>query len=220
MQYARRLQEEEPFKTTEMQMVQDYWRKREKPTLLSKSWIIGWGKRLLLLRPLISAARRLQRLQRKGAMVGELAYISPAKFNGSPANLVIGSRSFVGRAEVQLHGGVKIGKNVCINDGVCIYSASHDIRNPSWPQTAAPVVIEDFAWIASNAILLPGVTVGVGAVVGAGSVVSRDVPSGAVATGNPAIIRNSVRCENFSYSPESSLAVRRAWIGSAAITDE
>ena len=51
----------------------------------------------------------------------------------------------------------------------------------------APVVIEDDAWLGFNAIVLKGVTIGKGAVVGAGSVVTRDVPSFAIVAGNPAL---------------------------------
>ena len=53
-------------------------------------------------------------------------------------------------------------------------------------ETALPVTIEDRVWIGGGAILLPGVTIGREAVVGAGSVVTRDVPAGARVAGNPA----------------------------------
>lgn len=49
-----------------------------------------------------------------------------------------------------------------------------------------PVRIEDGAWIGAGAIILPGVTIGIQSIVGAGSVVTRDVPDGCVVAGNPA----------------------------------
>ncbi|QPN65921.1 DapH/DapD/GlmU-related protein [Synechococcus sp. CBW1006] len=53
------------------------------------------------------------------------------------------------------------------------------------------VTIEDYAWLGVRVVVLPGITIGRGAVVGAGSVVSRDVPSMAIVAGNPArLIRN------------------------------
>lgn len=134
--------------------------------------------------------------------------------NGRSENLRIGEQTFVGRAEIHLHASVIIGKKVCINDGVRIFTASHDVRHPEWPQITKPVVIGDYAWIASGAMILPGVTIGEGAVVGAGSVVVRDVPARAVAVGNPAKIIENVRDIELRYSPESFLAIRRAWLGS------
>ena len=61
---------------------------------------------------------------------------------------------------------------------------------------ALPITIEDNAWIGGGAILLPGVTIGKGSVVGAGSVVTRDVPQYCVAVGNPCrVIRRNI-CED------------------------
>ena len=54
--------------------------------------------------------------------------------------------------------------------------------------TCAPIRLGDRAWVAARAIVLPGITIGAGAVVGAGSVVTRDIPEGCVAAGNPARI--------------------------------
>jgi maltose O-acetyltransferase len=112
-----------------------------------------------------------------------------------------------------LHDRIEIGSCVCINDGVTILTASHDIRDPKWGQISKPVVIEDFAWIATGATLLPGVRIGRGAVVAAGAVVSRDVPPYATATGNPATIREEKRTKDLRYSPVRFLAFQDAWLG-------
>jgi maltose O-acetyltransferase len=58
--------------------------------------------------------------------------------------------------------------------------------SPDFAGRTAPVVIEDFAWLGSRAMVLPGVTVGKGAVVAAGAVVTRDVPPYAIVGGVPA----------------------------------
>lgn len=159
---------------------------------------------------------RSRRLKRKGATIGEFSVISPAKFDGNMKHLSIGHHSFVGRVSVQLHEKLEIGNYVCINDCVSIFTASHDVRDVGWALVSRPVMIEDYAWIASGATLLPGITIGYGAVVGAGAVVACDVPAGAVAVGNPAIIRENIRPNDLEYSPESFLATRRAWLGPAA----
>ncbi|MFN2195290.1 MAG: sugar O-acetyltransferase [Anaerolineales bacterium] len=84
---------------------------------------------------------------------------------------------------------VRIGNHVMIGPSVQIYTAAHHLlaepRNQGW-EVAKPVVIEDNVWIGGSAILLPGVRVGLNAVVGAGAVVSRDVPANTVVAGNPA----------------------------------
>jgi len=66
-----------------------------------------------------------------------------------------------------LHDEVRIGSHVCINDGVVILTASHDVNDPHWRAVTKPVVIDDYAWIATGATILPGVRIGRGAVVGA-----------------------------------------------------
>jgi maltose O-acetyltransferase len=84
---------------------------------------------------------------------------------------------------------VRIGNHVMIGPNVQIYTAAHvleaEARNQGW-EVAKPIVVEDNVWLGGGAILLPGVTVGRNAVVGAGAVVSRDVPADTVVTGNPA----------------------------------
>ena len=84
---------------------------------------------------------------------------------------------------------VRIGNHVMIGPSVQIYCAAHELqaelRNQNL-EVARPVVIEDNVWIGGGAILLPGVTIGRNAVVGAGAVVTRSVPANTVVAGNPA----------------------------------
>ncbi len=76
-----------------------------------------------------------------------------------------------------------------IGPAVQIYTAAHvleaEARNQGW-EVAKPIKIEDNVWIGGGAILLPGVRVGRNAVVGAGAVVTRNVPANTVVAGNPA----------------------------------
>ena len=92
---------------------------------------------------------------------------------------------------------VRIGNHVMIGPGVQIYTAAHllqaEPRNQGWEE-AIPVTIEDNVWLGGSAILLPGVRVGRNAVVGAGAVVTHDVPPDTVVAGNPArVIREIVQ---------------------------
>lgn len=83
---------------------------------------------------------------------------------------------------------VTIGNNVFIGPNVSIFTACHPIdpaERASGAEWAEPVTIGKDVWIGGNTVILPGVSVGDGAVVGAGSVVTRDVPPLTVAAGNP-----------------------------------
>jgi acetyltransferase-like isoleucine patch superfamily enzyme len=108
---------------------------------------------------------------------------------------------------------ITIGSKVCINDGVQLLTASHDVRDRHWSMRAAPIVIGDYAWIATGAVILPGVRIGEGAVIGAGAVVTRDVPDRALAVGNPARVRRDARALELRYNPNRFVALFEAWLG-------
>ncbi|WHU91108.1 acyltransferase [Burkholderia vietnamiensis] len=79
-----------------------------------------------------------------------------------------------------------IGNNVNISHYTLIQTLTHDPQNPDFICLCKPVVIEDHVWIGARAIISPGVRIGEGAVVGAGSVVTRDVEPYTIVAGNPA----------------------------------
>ena len=81
---------------------------------------------------------------------------------------------------------IVLGDNVTVSQGVKLCTASHDIASPIMELMYAPIVIEANTWVAAWSIVLPGVTVGEGAVVGAGAVVTKDVAPWTVVGGNPA----------------------------------
>ena len=87
-------------------------------------------------------------------------------------------------------GNVTIGDNVLIGPGVKILSSNHSIEKHIpirfQPDLLKPTVIESDVWIGANAVILGGVTIETGAIVGAGSIVTKNIPSSAVALGNPA----------------------------------
>lgn len=82
--------------------------------------------------------------------------------------------------------GIVIGNNVGIAHNTKIYTLGHNINSAKFETKGAPVVIEDDAFVFSNSLIMPGVTIHKGAVVLAGSVVTKDVPAWSVVGGNPA----------------------------------
>ncbi len=113
---------------------------------------------------------------------------------GHPQNIHIGSNVFIGEAtNIYALGGCTIKDGAIIADHVDIRTANHhydgqDLECIPFDKTVflQPVVIEENVWIASHAVILPGVAVGEGAVVAAGAVVTKDVPPLAIVGGNPA----------------------------------
>jgi len=91
-----------------------------------------------------------------------------------------------GRIELAAWGPISIGRNVMISDEVHLLTGSHAVDDPAFTGVVAPIVVEDNVWLAQGAVVLPGVTIGEGAVVGAYAVVPSDVPARAVVVGNPA----------------------------------
>jgi len=83
-------------------------------------------------------------------------------------------------------GGLTIGNHVDIASEVMVWTSQHDIHSPSFSAVEAPVTIEDYVFIGPRAIILPGVTIGTGAIVAAGAVVTKDVEPFSVVGGVPA----------------------------------
>ena len=83
--------------------------------------------------------------------------------------------------------GITIGNRVSISPETYIVSLSHDTQHRNFPIVGKEVVIKDYVWIGARAMILPGVTLNEGAVVGAGSVVTKDVPAYTIVAGVPAI---------------------------------
>jgi maltose O-acetyltransferase len=171
-----------------------------------------WVKRIFLLPELIRRNRRRLLLNSWGALIHPTAEIGEAQIVGKKEFLQIDEFTFIGKVEIALHDKVIIGKNVCINDGVKLLSASHDTSDPEWRHIKAPIILKDYCWVATNAIILHGVEIGYGAVVGAGSVVSKSVPDFGIVIGNPAQVIQKKRTQILDYNPCEFLATNNAWL--------
>jgi len=114
-------------------------------------------------------------------------------------NTVVNSESLIdGR------GGCIIGENVSVSRKTTILTMGHDYNDKSFKLKGGMVTIMDDVWIGYDALILPGVTVGKGAVVAAKAVVTKDVPDYAVVGGNPAKVittRKEQAYESVYYRP-------------------
>jgi acetyltransferase-like isoleucine patch superfamily enzyme len=101
----------------------------------------------------------------------------------------IGAGSIIGfDAILDGRSGITIGRHVNLSSAAAIWTLQHDHRDSGFRAVGGPVVVGDWAWISFRATVLPGITVGDGAVVAAGAVVTRDVPAYAIVAGVPARI--------------------------------
>jgi maltose O-acetyltransferase len=121
--------------------------------------------------------------------VGQGIWIEPPFFCDYGANIHLGNRVFLNFNCVILDPAeVHIGSDVLFGPAVQVYTATHPLDwrvRRQWVESARPVVIGSDVWIGGGAILCPGVTIGDRAVIGAGAVVTKDVPPGVLAAGNP-----------------------------------
>ena len=107
----------------------------------------------------------------------------------APWNVEMGSSVAID-SDVNLYSAakIKIGTKVAISREAFICTASHDINYANRPLITAPITICDGVWIGARATILPGITIGEGAIVAANAVVTKNVPAWAVVAGNPAKI--------------------------------
>ncbi len=122
--------------------------------------------------------------------IGEGTVIRPPFHCDYGSNITIGASCFANFGLVALDvAPITIGDHVQMATNVQLLTPTHpidpDLRRAGW-EAAEPIVIGDNVWLGGGVIVLPGVTIGDDTVVGAGSVVTRDLPPGVVAVGNPA----------------------------------
>lgn len=99
-------------------------------------------------------------------------------------------------------GKVTIGEHVFIGPNVSIYTAGHPIHplsRDSGYEYGIPISIGDHVWIGGSAVILPGVTIGKNTVIGAGSVVTKDIPENVVAVGNPCGVVREITDDDRKY---------------------
>jgi len=117
-------------------------------------------------------------------------------------NITIGNNSVINaKCRLDNRGRITIGENVSISQEVLILTADHDVNSAEFQGRNLAVSIEDYVWIGTRATILPGVTVGKGALIAAGAVVTKDVLPYTIVAGVPAKIIK-MRREDLNYKTE------------------
>jgi maltose O-acetyltransferase len=125
--------------------------------------------------------------------VGTDINVEKGAYFGDGRGIRIGSHSGIG-VNCEIHGPLLIGNDVMMGPEVIIITRNHEFSDLTTPMRLQghledrQVTIGDDVWIGTRVIILPGVTVGRGAIIGAGAVVTKDVPEYAIVAGNPARI--------------------------------
>jgi putative colanic acid biosynthesis acetyltransferase WcaF len=121
-----------------------------------------------------------------GAKVGRRVHIYPNVKIWAPWNLVLDDECGVADGVILYsQGQIKIGYRAVISQGVHLVAGTHDYTHPGFPLITKPIVVHAHAWIAAEAFVHPGITIGEGCVIGARSVVTKDMPPWMVCTGHP-----------------------------------
>ena len=130
---------------------------------------------------------------------GKNVNVESNAFFHSGKDISIGDNSGIG-INAKLEGTVEIGKNVMMGPDVIVLTRNHEFVRTDIPmllqghKESKPVKIGDDVWIGTRVIILPGVKIGNGVIIGAGAVLTKDVPDWAIAVGNPArIVRYRVQ---------------------------
>ncbi|MBK0381140.1 acyltransferase [Mucilaginibacter segetis] len=142
-------------------------------------------------------------------------------FESGAGEVIVGNRTYIGSSDIICRSKIEFGDNVFVAWGTYFYDHdSHSINykerendiiqqledfrsgklfieNKNWSVVnSSPITVRDNAWIGMNCIILKGVTIGEGAIVGAGSVVTRDVPDWCIVAGNPAKVIKEIAHEH------------------------
>ena len=119
--------------------------------------------------------------------IGERAFVFMGAQFDARGHFKLGDYSTINqRCRLDNRGGLDIGSNVSISADVCILTADHDPQSASFAGRTRPVRMGDYVFIGTRAMILPGVTIGQGAVVAAGAVVTKDVEERSIVAGCPA----------------------------------
>lgn len=145
----------------------------------------------------------LRCLNQTGMKHGNNVYFEPPFHCEYGSHIEVGENFYANTGCIMLDvGKITIGSNVLFGPNVSIYTAGHPIhpvsRNSGY-EYGIPVKIGDNVWIGGSCVILPGVTIGDNAVIGAGSIVTKDIPANVCAAGNPCRVIREITDEDKPY---------------------
>jgi len=127
---------------------------------------------------------------------GDGLYIEPPFYCDYGSNIITGEKVYFNFNCVVLDGmRITIGNRALFGPNVQIYTACHPIdyeERAAGLEFSRPIIIGDDVWVGGSAVICPGVTIGDRCIIGAGSVVTKDIPSDTVAAGNPCKVIRSL----------------------------
>ena len=123
-----------------------------------------------------------------GAKLGDMVEIKPCVNIKYPWLLTIGNEVWIGEnVWLDCLVPITIGNNICISQGAMLLTGSHNYKKPSFDLMTGSIVIEDGAWIGAGTIINMGLTIGTHAILGSGSVATRNLEPYGIYQGNPAV---------------------------------
>jgi maltose O-acetyltransferase len=175
--HKQRMQSGAQYQAFDAEVRADYERAQRTLRRINATHVERIGEREPLLRELMGT-------------VGEQCNVLPPLRCDYGYTIHLGDRVFINYGAVLIDTReIRIGSDVLIGPNVQLITADHPLdpttRHAGW-ESGRPVTIGDGAWLGGGVIVLPGVTIGSNTVVGAGAVVTRDLPPDVVAVGNPA----------------------------------
>jgi len=147
--------------------------------------------------------KRFELIHKMFGAFGENGWIEPPIYFSYGSNVFIGD-SFYANFNFTLVDDYKItiGNNVLISPNVTISVTGHPVHyqlRPHGEMYSFPVTIEDNVWIGSGVVICPGVTIGKNSVIGAGSIVTKNIPANVVAMGNPCKVFRDITDQDKEY---------------------
>jgi putative colanic acid biosynthesis acetyltransferase WcaF len=161
---------------------------RGKPLWFEALWLIV--KCLFFLNPIPwPSAVRVELLRLFGARVGQGVVIRSQVNITFPWRLRVGDDVWIGEEVLILSlAEVTLESDICISQRAFLCTGSHNFRAPKFDLITKPIIVRSGSWVAAQAFIAPGVEIGAGSMVAAGSVVLENVPPKSRAQGNPAVM--------------------------------
>jgi putative colanic acid biosynthesis acetyltransferase WcaF len=140
-----------------------------------------------------------------GAKIGRSVVIRTNVNISFPWRLTIGDHVWIGEdVGILTLAQVTIESNVCISQRAYLCTGSHDFRRKDFKLRVAPISVREGSWIAATSFIAPGIEIGSGAVISAGSVVFENVAPGALVRGNPATVVSEMRKDKAELGDQRS----------------